>query len=266
MSWRTILVVFGCVGFVWVFAWKRWFRDEPTEHPAANEAERALIIADRPPESCRNRAAGHYWRKLLQPAQRAAAVPRLHAELRHVLFLHHLAAYLPARAPRLREDAARACWPRCRCSLSIGTQFLGGFWSDMIVAPLGLHGRPAHAGHPWLRAGGGVHHRRDPVQPDPITAAVLIALAAATCMLTTATAWSTCVDIGREHSATVSATMNTSGQIAAMASAPVVGYSVKWFGDWNVPFWLLAGLFVMGAPCWVFVDPKKPVFGDLRQT
>jgi MFS family permease len=24
---------FGCVGFVWVIAWKRWFRDEPTDHP-----------------------------------------------------------------------------------------------------------------------------------------------------------------------------------------------------------------------------------------
>ena len=47
MSWRTILLVFGCVGFVWVIAWQRWFRDEPTDHPAANEAERALIIADR---------------------------------------------------------------------------------------------------------------------------------------------------------------------------------------------------------------------------
>ena len=49
MSWRTILLVFGCVGFVWVIAWQRWFRDEPTDHPAANDAERALIIADRPP-------------------------------------------------------------------------------------------------------------------------------------------------------------------------------------------------------------------------
>jgi cyanate permease len=95
---------------------------------------------------------------------------------------------------------------------------------------------------------------------QPIYAAVLISLAAATCMLTTAPAWSTCVDIGREHSATVSATMNTAGQVAAILSQPVVGYSVKWFGNWNVPFWLLAGLFVMGAVCWLFVDPEKPIY------
>jgi hypothetical protein len=93
---------------------------------------------------------------------------------------------------------------------------------------------------------------------------VLIAFAAATCMLTTATSWSTCVDIGREHSATVSATMNTSGQIAAMASAPVVGYSVKWFGDWNLPFLLLGGLFLVGSLCWMFIDPRQSVFDSRR--
>jgi ACS family glucarate transporter-like MFS transporter len=93
-------------------------------------------------------------------------------------------------------------------------------------------------------------------------AAVFIALAAATCMLTTAPAWSTCVDIGREHSATVGATMNTSGQIAAILSQPVVGYSVKLLGDWNVPFYLLGGLFIAGALCWMFVEPRRALFAD----
>jgi len=41
---------------------------------------------------------------------------------------------------------------------------------------------------------------------------------------------------------------------------PVVGYSLKCFGNWNVPFYLLAGLYVMGALCWMFIDPKKAVF------
>jgi ACS family glucarate transporter-like MFS transporter len=78
-------------------------------------------------------------------------------------------------------------------------------------------------------------------------------------MLTTAPAWSVCVDIGREHSATVAATMNTSGQIAAMTVAPVAGYSVELLGSWNAPFWLLTALFVMGAVCWAFVEPEKPI-------
>jgi ACS family glucarate transporter-like MFS transporter len=100
------------------------------------------------------------------------------------------------------------------------------------------------------------------VTAHPVAAAVLIGLAAATCMLTTAPAWSTCVDIGREHSGTVSASMNTSGQFAAIALQPIAGYSVDWFDNWNVPFWLLGALYLMGTVCWLFIEPKKPVFTD----
>jgi uncharacterized membrane protein len=56
--------------------------------------------------------------------------------------------------------------------------------------------------------------------------------------------------------------MNTAGQIAAIVSAPVVGYSVKWFADWNLPFKLLGGLFLVGALCWMFIDPRKAVFDE----
>jgi uncharacterized membrane protein len=59
--------------------------------------------------------------------------------------------------------------------------------------------------------------------------------------------------------------MNTSGQIAAIIMPPVVGYSLKWFDNWNVPFYLLAGLYVMGALCWLFIDPRKPVFAPVEQ-
>jgi MFS family permease len=144
-------------------------------------------------------------------------------------------------------------------ALAIGTQFLGGYWSDRIVSKFGLRaGRRTPGVFGYGTAALLVVAATQAT--DPKTAAVLFALTVATCMLTTAASWSTCVDIGREHSATVSAIMNTSGQIAAVIMPPVVGYSLKWFGNWNVPFYFLAGLFVMGATCWLFIDPKKPVF------
>jgi ACS family glucarate transporter-like MFS transporter len=149
--------------------------------------------------------------------------------------------------------------------LSTGTQFLGGWFSDLISRRFGLTaGRRTPGIVGYTLAAGFIMAAA--LSKQPVFAAVMIGLAAGTCMLTTATSWSTCVDIGREYSATVSATMNTAGQIAAMASAPVVGYSVKWFGDWNMPFWLLAGLFMVGAICWMFVDPKRPVFAAPAQT
>jgi len=258
-SWRTILVVFGCVGFVWVIAWQRWFRNEPAEHPAANDAERALIVADRPPEAPHPRG-WPYWRQLLR--QRNVLLLCV-AYMPNCATFYFCITWLPTYLMKRHGFAAGdlGFGSALPLGLSIGTQFLGGFFSDEIAKRYGLvAGRrlPGVVGY-GLAA---LCICSAAVADEPVTAAVLIAFAAATCMLTTATSWSTCVDIGLEQAATVSATMNTAGQIAAMASAPIIGYSVKWFGDWNTPFWLLGGLFLVGSACWLFIDPRRPVFPD----
>ena len=258
MSWRTILVVFGCVGFVWVIAWKRWFHDEPADHPAANDAERALILADRavivpPPQGLA------FWRAMLK--QRNVLL-LCFSYMPNCATFYFCITWLPSylREHHGFESTQLGVLAALPLALAIGTQFLGGFWSDKIVVRYGLRaGRRA----PGI-VGYGVAALlviAATLSPDAKTAAILFAFTVAVCMLTTAASWSTCVDIGREQSATVSATMNTSGQIAAILMPAIVGYSLKWFGNWNVPFYLLAGLFVMGAVCWLFIDPKKPVFG-----
>jgi MFS family permease len=257
MSWRTILLAFGCVGFVWVIAWNRWFRDEPTDHPAANDAERALILADRIPVVAQL-SGWMYWRGLLR--QRNVLLLCLSYMPNCAIFYFSI-TWLPSylREHHGFENTSLGIAASLPLFLSVATQFLGGFWSDKIVARFGLR---AGRRTPGI-VGYGVAALlviATAQAPDPKTAAVLFALTVAICMLTTASSWSTCVDIGREHSATVSATMNTAGQIAAIVMPLVVGYSLKLFDNWNAPFYFLAGLFVMGAICWMFIDPKKPVF------
>jgi nitrate/nitrite transporter NarK len=257
-TWRQILVAFGLVGFVWVVIWHWWFRDEPTDHPETNEAERALIVADRPPEAVHPRGWA-YWRGLLRERN---------VLLLCLLYMPNCATFyfcitwLPTYLIREHgfEKTQLGIVASLPLFLSIATQFLGGFWSDRFTRRFGVTvGRrtPGVVGY----ALAAVFIFAAAFSRDPVMAAVFIALAAATCMLTTAPAWSTCVDIGGEHSATVGATMNTSGQIAAILSQPVVGYSVKLLGDWNVPFYLLGGLFMVGALCWMFVEPRRALFG-----
>jgi len=64
MDWRSLFVLFGSIGFIWAWAWYRWFRDSPAEHPAVGAAEREAI------ESGLGADAGHareatQWRRLL---------------------------------------------------------------------------------------------------------------------------------------------------------------------------------------------------------
>ena len=54
--------------------------------------------------------------------------------------------------------------------------------------------------------------------------------------------------------------MNSLGNLAAMLSPLIVAYSVQWFGNWNVPLYVMGFLFLVGAACWTVVDPSRPVF------
>jgi MFS family permease len=259
MGWREILLAFGAIGFVWVLAWHAWFRDEPTEHPAANEAERALIVADRPPEAP-HPAGWAFWSKLLR--QRNVLVLCV-AYMPNCATFYFCISWLPSYFKNHHglEKSELGFFAALPLVASIATQFLGGWFSDLIARRFGLAaGRRTPGVLGYLLAAVCIFSVGTVDSPE--SAALLIALAAATCMLTTASSWSTCLDIGREHSATVGATMNTAGQIAAIASAPVVGYSLEWFDDWNFPFRLLGGMFLVGAVCWLFVDPRRPVFAE----
>jgi MFS transporter, ACS family, glucarate transporter len=257
-TWREILVMFGVIGLVWVAVWHWWFRDEPSDHPAVNAAENAVIVADRPPEQAHPRGWA-FWRNLLK--QRNVRLLCLLYMPNCATFYYcitWLPSYLEKEHGFVRQELGwYASLPLLMC---IGTQFAGGYISDLLSRRHGITvGRrtPGVAG--YLLAALCIVTAS--LAGDRDLAAISIAVAACTCMLTTAPAWSTCVDIGREHSGTVSAMMNTSGQFAAMILQPVAGYSVEWFDNWDAPFWLLAALFVMGAVCWMFVEPEKPVMG-----
>jgi sugar phosphate permease len=43
IGWRWTFAAFGLVGLVWAAAFLSWFRDDPADHPAVNDAELRLI-------------------------------------------------------------------------------------------------------------------------------------------------------------------------------------------------------------------------------
>ncbi|HTL68272.1 MAG TPA: MFS transporter [Lacunisphaera sp.] len=259
LPWRVVFVGFGGVGFAWVAAWWRWFRDDPAEHPSVNAAERELIAAGRAPAGPQPRG-GLFWRRLL--GQRNVAALCLMYVPNCVAF-YFCITWLPTylRERHHFEKAELGLLASLPLFLSVGTQFLGGWWSDHLTRRFGVVvGRrlPAMLGYALAAAA----IVAAALATGPRAAALLIALAAATCMLTTAPAWGTVVDIGREHSAVVGAVMNTAGQVGAIISPLVVAKSVTWFNDWNFPLFLLGGLFVLGAVAWCFIDPRAAVFAS----
>jgi MFS family permease len=63
--------------------------------------------------------------------------------------------------------------------------------------------------------------------------------------------------VGGENAGTVTACMNTFGNIGGALSPLVVGYAVEWWHSWTVPFFIAAGVYVFGGVMTLLVKPNK---------
>jgi MFS family permease len=71
--------------------------------------------------------------------------------------------------------------------------------------------------------------------------------------------WAVPMDMGGEHSGTVSGMMNMAGNIGGALSPIVFGVLVQ-FGSWQAPFIVAASLLVVGSAIWAFwLDPGASV-------
>jgi MFS transporter, ACS family, hexuronate transporter len=66
-GWRVAFVVPGLLGFLWLIAWRRMYH-LPQEHPRISDAERQMILADRP-ETGKAEKSLPRWRDLLKLPQ-----------------------------------------------------------------------------------------------------------------------------------------------------------------------------------------------------
>lgn len=257
VGWRGVFVVFGLVGVVWAFVWYRWFRDEPAQHPEVNQAEVALIAAGRVKGE-----DGHeswaYWKRLFGHRN---TLPLCLAYIPNSCAFYFCITWLPTY---LREKHGFA-------SVSLG--FFAGL--PLILAVIGdLFGGAAtdwanrRFGLRWGRAGvsglgntlAGIAMIGAALVPHPVAAIALISLAVSATMFTLGATWGTCLDIGGRHVGVVSAAMNTAGQVGSFFSPLMVTYLLKRSGDWNTPVLAIGGLFLAGALCWAFIDPRQRVF------
>jgi MFS family permease len=255
-TWRVILMGFGAIGFVWAAGWYLWFRNEPAQHAEVNAAELALIQADRPPAVPPEARRGIWGRLLRERNMYALCVMYVPNCVTFYFCITWLPTYL--KEAHGFEGKMQGVVAGLPLLLSAAAQFVGGFSSDFITARWGLRaGRLIPGVTGYVLAA--VCVCAATVVADHMTAAVCFALATGACMLTTAVAWGTCLDIGRENAATVSSVMNTAGQMGAIASPPLVAKLVKWSGNWNLPLHVLIGLFIIGAVSWLLIDPRRPV-------
>jgi MFS family permease len=258
VSWNWAFVLFGAIGGVWAALFYRWFRDDPREHPSANEAERRLLAAN----------AHHAQRHGDVPWGRMLRAPTTWLLWGQYFCFSWVWYFYISWLPRFVDDRFKGQLGPALASLLTGLPLLLGGLGSFACGFLA----------PWAarRFGGQARARR-------ILAAYGFALAAAALLASLAIqnaalvllvlgiscfladfvipiSWATCIDVGGRFSGTYSGAMNMMGNLGGAAATAVVGHLLVYTGNnWSVIFYLAAAVFAAGAISWLFIDPVTPM-------
>jgi MFS transporter, ACS family, glucarate transporter len=253
LSWRTIFVVCGLVGLVWSTVWYRWFRDEPRDHPGVNAAEADFIEMERKIASHKAGAEG-VWRALVfSPNVWFLCLAYFSNSYGSYFTITWLPTYLAEQRGFQKETLI--LFSGLPLILSVAGDLSGGAITDFLTRRFGLRfGRCAVSVVGYGLAGTAMFAS---VFSTAVVSALLIAIAIASSMFALSASWATCMDVGGEHTALLSAAMNTTGQVGSILSPLVAGWIVTRFSDWQAPLLIMGGLYSVSAMLWVLVDPRK---------
>jgi MFS family permease len=268
IGWRWSFIGFGLLGVPWAVSFYLWFRDDPAQHPAVNEAERQRIRGgvgspasnagtDHPPVP---------WRQVLTSANTwlTGGVMSCTAFVSYVYFF-----WYPSYLEQGRGLTNIASGWLSSLVLAGGAAgcLLGGYLADWVVRHTGSRR--------WSRrligCGGlsvaalclvaSVQSGSAPL------AAGLTGLASFSAYLTLPTWWAVVTDISGKHIGAIFGLLNSLGVPGAVGSQLFFGRFVDWMKahghagreQWDPGFYVCAAVLLLGACSWLWIDGTRSV-------
>jgi MFS family permease len=262
-GWRASFVVFGSLGIFWAAAWYRWYRDDPADHPAVSAEELARIREGGPAPHDRAGAAVP-WRRLA--AERNLwMICGMYFPFGYGLYFYF--TWLPTYLIQVLgfSTLAGGILAGLPFVLAGGADVAGGWLTDRIGARWGLRVGRCGVGFAAF-AGSSALLVLSTQASGRVGKSVLLALALASADLALGAAWAVCLDVGRRNAGVVTGCMNTFGNLGGFVGPIVVGYAVERWHSWEVPFYVAAALYALGALLWLAIDPSRELVPETRRT
>lgn len=268
IGWRWAFVIFGSLGFVWVWFFARWFRDDPATHPLVNDAEREYIRAGR---------------ALVEPAtsHEQHRIPwRLVITNRNIwllgfinsctsFFSYMLFLWFPTYLKEGRSLSEIASGRMGSIPYLFGATgvLLGGFVGDWLtvrvrsrrlaLCSMGTIGL-LFAG---TRVGSSIF------ADAPILAVLLCSIGFFFSYIQLAAWWAAMSDVGGRHLGALFGLCNMVGLAGGAVSQLFLGSfadHMKELGfqgraQWDPAFYLYGGVLMFGGVLWLFIDPRRSV-------
>jgi len=95
---------------------------------------------------------------------------------------------------------------------------------------------------------------------QPLFSVLAIGLAAFGNDLIMPGAWGACMDVGGPFAGSLSGSMNMMGNAGGAVTPMIVPLVLTATNNnWNANFWVFAIIYLLGAICWLFIDPVTPL-------
>lgn len=257
-GWRAPFFVFALVGLAWAAGWFWYYRDLPGEHRRTNQAERDLIAGELGARPCAGRGPVPWRRLLSDPAIWALSAMYFCYAYSIGIFLTWFPKYLnDGRHFDLTEMGIYASLPLLA---GVGGDLAGGLLSDHLLRRTGriAWARRVVAVSGFLLAAAAIPLAV--LAPHPLTSVAWFCLAVFGLELTVGVSWAVTLDIGGSFAGSVSAVMNTFGNIGGALASVLTGYIVTRSG-WDPAFFALSGLSLVGAALFFAIDAGRSVAG-----
>jgi MFS family permease len=251
-GWRAAFFGYGVVGVIWAIVWFAYYRNSPEEHAGVNQAERDLI------GSGRKRSSENVpWRKILSHGNLwILSVMYFCYNFNLNVYQDWFPTYLhDSRGMTLAKMGLYASLPLLAGTLG---DIMGGWFSDLMLKWTDR----VNVARRWVAIAGFVVSAAATIPAifahDPKVSVAFYCAAFFGLEWTVGISWAVPLDIGGDFAGSVSAVMNTLGNLGGAISAMVVTYAASWYG-WNAPFLLTSALCVLAALLYLKIDATKRI-------
>src|SRR5450631_910750 len=262
LGWRSVFIICGLVGVLWSVLWYFAYRNLPEEHKLVNEAELKYI---RGTDEQGNVKQANVAKTPKVPWSLVLKSPNMWAIMlayfTYVYCLWIFLSWLPSYLVEFRHFTLLKVGFLASLPLVAGVvgDTVGGLATDWLLAKIGNIKLARRSVAITGMLGCALFIVPAAMTEDAYTAVFCLTASMFFLECTIGPSWAVPMDIGGEHSGTVSGMMNMAGNIGGALSPIVFGVLVQ-FGSWQAPFIVAASLLVLGSAIWAFwLDPSVSV-------
>ena len=257
-SWRRAFELFGVLGLVWAFFFYRWFRDNPHEHPSVNDAEKRLLTGV-------DNLASRHGQCSLAVFFRSCSAWLLwiqYACLSYVWYLY--VTWFPTYLERTHGSTLGPVTLAVLAGLPLFGggfgSFISGFCAGALARRIGGIGRARKALAAFgFAAAAACLLASDSAKGSSLALALLFGLAGLFNDFALPCSWASCMDVGGRFSGTFSGAMNMMGNLGGFIAPIATGYILDITGSWSLVFYISSAVYLVGALCWILLDPVTPL-------